>query len=177
MNRIRTTNILTKEETLTHRKLRRNSIADIETYLFPFHFSVWNVEANSIFRKPRKHRVIVGLDLTNGKFGFTDSVPINREEIVNSEKIVDSRKTIKTKKPKIKEHIRNYFIHHKRVWSAPAIDLETEVVIYMPYTAYKNLNHPGKNLLLEHYSGNLDLISNHPLIEEAFLPFLKGAEN
>lgn len=177
MKTVKVTEMLTKEEALHVKGLRALQTNRTRTLLFPIHFSVWTVEAKNILRQNRTHKVIVGLDLIKGKYSFAESIPDSSDEVVHPLRVVNSQIPIDTKKDAVKEHIRNYFIHYKKVWSPPVIELEKEEVIYMPYTVFSSSGHAKqkaeKNFLLEHHTRNLDALSNHPHLERFFL---KGSE-
>lgn len=150
------------------------------TYFFPVLFSVWNIGYKSFFRKDRKSRSITGADLVRGSTGLSDHFPVYGEFEADETAIIPPSHSITEQQKVSREFIRTYYIHYKRIWTPPVIELSKEEVIHMPYTILIDSNgktERTKFFLLEHASNNLDLLSNYPHIKECCLGVLKGGDN
>lgn len=150
------------------------------TYFFPVLFSVWNIGYKSFFRKDRKSRSITGADLIRGGTGLADHLPAFIENEVKEEAIIEPSLSLDEQRAESREFIRNYYIHYKRIWTPPVIELVKEEIIHMPYTILIDSNGRSerkKFFLLEHSSKNMDYLSKYPHIEERCLGALKGGDS
>lgn len=152
----------------------------VDTYFFPVHFSVWEVVYKSFFRKEVKSRSITGADLTRGSTGLADSFPEFTRYEAKKNTIIEPSLSPSKLAEDSREFIRQYYIHYKRIWSPPVIELIREEVVHLPYTILLNpdaTSERKKYLLLEHSSKNLDLLSNYPHIKENCSNILKGGDS
>lgn len=151
-----------------------------ETLFFPVLFSVWDVEYKSFFRKARKSRSITGVDLVKGGSGLADRLPEFTVKEVEETQIIQPLLSKDEKQRESREFIRKYYIHYKRVWSPPNIQLIREEIIHLPYTIFSESMGKSQNnrlFLFEHSSMNIDLLSNYHHIELQCLAALKGGEH
>ncbi|MBX9973602.1 hypothetical protein [Cytobacillus firmus] len=180
MKKINSLKVLCNTEIQNSSLLKGKKLEIEGTYFFPVLFSVWNIEYKSFLRKDRKSRSITGADLVRGGTGLSDHFPEYVEIESDEADIISPTHLQSEQQAASREFIRNYYIHYKRIWSPPVIELAKEEVIYMPYTIL--INSAGKSerkkyYLLEHSSRNLDLLSNYSHIKDCCLGVLKGGDS
>ncbi|RBP90582.1 hypothetical protein DFO70_10988 [Cytobacillus firmus] len=152
----------------------------VDTYFFPVLFSVWEVVHKSFFRKEVKSRSITAADLTRGNTGLADLFPDFAEYDTAEYTIIEPSLSPVKQAAECREFIRKYYIHYKRIWTPPVIELVKEEVVHQPYTILVDPNASSarkKYYLLEHSSNNLDLLSNYPHIKEICSNVLKGGDD
>ncbi|MDM5225841.1 hypothetical protein QUF73_06405 [Cytobacillus sp. NJ13] len=177
MKMINSFKVLNMKEIQNSSLLKGKKLEIEGTYFFPALFSVWNIGYKSFLRKDRKSRSITGADLVRGGTGLSDHFPDYVEIEADEAAIISPSHLQSDQQASSREFIRNYYIHYKRIWSPPVIDLAKEEVIYMPYTIL--IDSAGKSerkkyYLLEHSSRNLDLLSNYSHIKEVLLRRFEG---
>jgi hypothetical protein len=149
------------------------------TYFFPALFSVWDVAYKSFLGKERKSRTITGVDLVRGGPGMADQLPAFAEMEAENTSIIEPALSPMEQSAESREFVRNYYIHYKRIWTPPGIQLVQEEILYMPYTILMDpdgKSEKKKFYLLEHSSRNLDLLDSYPYIKDRCLGVLKGGD-
>lgn len=150
------------------------------TFYFPVLFSIWDIEYKTFFRKDRKNTSITGVDLVKGASGLADYFPNYKTKEADEKHIISPLFPPEVKFSENREFIRRYYIHYRRIWSVPKIELRNEEVIHMPYTILSDVDKTSKQIkyyLLEHSSKKIDKLSNYKHIEESCLKLLKGGGN
>jgi hypothetical protein len=180
MRKIKTTKVFTKEEIQAFKPAKKRKLVDQGTFYYPILFSEWKIEYKSLFKKERKSFSITGVDLIKGGPGFADHFPDASEVEADIQSILPPTILQEKQQLESREFIRKYYIHYKRVWSPPSIHLQKEEIVHMPYTIYAEVDQKTgkrKYVLFEHFSKNLDTLSNYPHIEKLCLPLLKGGDD
>jgi hypothetical protein len=179
MKKILSLNVMKNREIHKAAQQKKKNLIVKGTYFFPVLFSVWEVTYKSFFRKVRRSRTVTGADLVRGGPGMADQFPSFSEMEADHTAIIDPALSPVSQSEECKEFIRNYYIHYKRIWTPPGIQLVQEEIIHMPYTIL--LDPEGKSerkkyFLLEHSSGHLDLLVSYPHIKDRCLGVMKGGD-
>ncbi|MBU8768949.1 hypothetical protein [Cytobacillus oceanisediminis] len=181
MKKIYSLKVLEKSEIQkASQDIKRRQFKIVDTYFFPALFSVWDVLYKSFFQKEVKSRSITGADLTRGSTGLADFFPDFAEYDAEEYTIIEPSLSPVKLAADSREFVRKYYIHYKRIWTPPVIELVKEEVVYLPYTILFDPDASSerkKYFLLEHSSKNLDLLSNYPHIKENCSNILKGGDS
>lgn len=180
MKKINSLKLLSEQEIQNSSQIKGKKLEIEDTYFFPVLFSVWEVGYKSFLRKERKSQSITGADLVRGGTGLADHFPIFEQYEAEESKIIKPSLSSAEQCEKGREFIRNYYIHYKRIWTPPVIELAKEEIIHMPYTLLTDpswKNERKKYLVLEHSSQSADYLSKYPHIEGRCLGLMKGGES
>ncbi|MGP4073241.1 hypothetical protein ACTWQB_11880 [Piscibacillus sp. B03] len=138
---------------------------------YPYSITEWDIEYKPLpFSKKRKEKVRIVTNLLRQETAFFD-LPSQDLKPLTKEKnsiIPNSNYSEHERTDVAKAFIRNYYIHKKKVWSNPKIDMKSTYEFYVPYAIYEDPN-SQKLILHELYTNTRNLLKKHKELEKFFI--------
>ncbi|RNF39540.1 hypothetical protein [Planococcus salinus] len=143
---------------------------------YPYQVSEWIIEYKPLpFTKQRKERKFLVSNLTKKETSFFEVgmdhlIPFNKQP---SHLVLPERYEEAERDAVGQEFLKNHYMHRRKVWSYPKMEMTGSFSLYIPYFVYtKTIKGEEKKFIYELFTGNEDALDKYKEIKK----FLHGQE-
>lgn len=155
---------------------QQKNFPDSVLVFYPYQVTEWIIEYKPLpFAKYRKEKKFLVSNLTKKETSFFE---VERGRLIDFVKdpshLVLPEQYGEVERDRVgEEFLKNYYMHRRKVWSYPKMDMVNSFPLYIPYLVYsKTVKGEDKKFIYELFTGSEDVLDKYTEVKK----FLNGQE-